>query len=155
MTSLYCIDTCSLIHGYREVYPPEHFPRLWQKLEGLIGDGRLIAPNEVMLELKQGDDDLARWARAQKGLFVPHDLSLQRALQDLQVRHTGFSRVASTGPLADPWLIALATLRNGLVVTEEVPNGHPASVKIPDVCKKEGLSYVRFVEIIKREGWSF
>jgi hypothetical protein len=42
---VYCIDTSSLIAAWQERYPIENFPRFWDKVDALIADERLIAPN--------------------------------------------------------------------------------------------------------------
>jgi hypothetical protein len=40
-------------------------------MEGMIQEGRLVAPDEVLKELSKKDDDLHNWARLQHGLFCP------------------------------------------------------------------------------------
>jgi len=56
---------------------------------------------------------------------------------------------------ADPFVIALAKARDAMVVTAESPTGNLRGPKIPDVCRAEGIEWGSFVEVLKREGWSF
>ncbi len=58
----FCIDTCALIDLWRRYYPPDVFPGLWADIEKLIGQGRLIAPREVLEELRGVDDEMLEWA---------------------------------------------------------------------------------------------
>lgn len=133
----------------------QNFPAVWARLEELVVLGRLVAPQEVRHELAQKEDHLKKWARRVKQLFVPDSSGLVAELKRLLVKYPGFQLVKATGGFADPWIIALACLNGGIVVTEETGNGHPASVKIPDVCRQEGVLYVRLVDVIRREGWTF
>ena len=62
----------ALIAAWGELYPPDNFPMLWQKLGELIAARRLFAPTEVVEELgKKGDGELLQWARAQAGFDQP------------------------------------------------------------------------------------
>jgi hypothetical protein len=58
----YCIDTCALIDLWRRHYPPDVFPGLWEDIERLVNQGRLIAPREVLEELRGVDDEILEWA---------------------------------------------------------------------------------------------
>jgi hypothetical protein len=55
---------------------------------------------------------------------------------------------------ADPFVIALARVRGCTVVTEEHP-GSPDSPKIPLVCDQLQVPHIRFLDIVRREGWQF
>ena len=54
----YVIDTNALIDLWRRRYPRDVFPTLWQKIEGLIKSGELVAPQEVLNELQRQHDEL-------------------------------------------------------------------------------------------------
>lgn len=43
---IYCVDASELIN-LRQYFPRKVFPAVWEKLEVVIGKGRLIAPDEV------------------------------------------------------------------------------------------------------------
>ncbi len=63
----YSIDTSAILDGWNRYYPPDVFPGLWRRLEGLIGDGHLKATEEVRMELERKDDEAFSWACSQSG----------------------------------------------------------------------------------------
>ena len=60
--NIYIIDTSSLIE-MKERYPKNNFPTLWNKVEKLIQDERLITHIEVKKEIEKGDDELKEWIK--------------------------------------------------------------------------------------------
>jgi hypothetical protein len=70
---IYSFDTSSILHAWRRAYPPEVFPAIWQRLDGLIQQGQLIASEEVLVELEQKDDEVHGWARQRRAMFVPQE----------------------------------------------------------------------------------
>src|SRR5688500_8778901 len=70
---VYCIDTSSLIRGGRERYPFHAFPSLWAAIEALVDQGRMIAPTEVLGELKTNHRESYEWAVQRRKMFVPID----------------------------------------------------------------------------------
>jgi hypothetical protein len=55
----YCIDASSLLK-LKEDFPRKVFPALWDRMEQLIKDGRLFAPEEVFKEI-EFDDEISAW----------------------------------------------------------------------------------------------
>jgi len=162
---IYCIDTSSLIE-MKERYPMDvnTFKPLWVNMEKLIKDDRLIAPLEVRKEIEKGDDELKKWVKNKKKLFVrPDKKQLEKAKEILK----NYPFLADSGKpdlvKADPWLITLAIERNNeeqdkldfssnefIVVTEESktnPN------KIPAVCRNYGIECINLIELFRREKW--
>jgi len=127
--SLYCIDSSALIAGYNEAYPPAVFPSLWKEIERLAESGTLICPDEVLLELERGTDELKDWARSQKSLFYPMDEEVQKIIsKQIFADHADWFDQNRTTPWADPVVIALALLKNGTVVSEETWSSSPSKV---------------------------
>lgn len=56
---------------------------------------------------------------------------------------------------ADPFVIGLAMVRNGTVVTEETARGNLTSPRIPDVCGDLGVPCLNLMEYIEAQGWTF
>jgi Domain of unknown function (DUF4411) len=150
----YCIDTSSLIEAWERRYPPDVFQGLWQNLEHLVRAHRLVAPEEVREELKKKTDGVWTWAKNQPGLFVPVDEGQQVALGAILAAHPRLvdSKKGRSG--CDPWVIALAQVRGLTVVTDEKPHGI-GKPHIPDVCMALKVTYIPFVDLIKREKWKF
>lgn len=150
---IYCIDTSSLVEASTRYYPPDNFPSLWERLEALILDGRLYAPEEVQGEIAKQDDYLKEWGRTHNGLFVPLD---QEQLVEVSRIEATFERLVDTvrgRSAADPWVIALAKVKGYTVVSQE--RKAPRKIKIPDVCEHYGIDCVTLVEFIRHEQWTF
>ena len=163
MTSnIYIIDSSSLIelnkHSAMDV-----FVSVWKNISDLIDNDRLVAPKEVLNEIKDYDDVLANWAKNQKKLFknpsarqieiVQEILRDYPALIDVNVKHS-----------ADPWVIALAIELSSssqktlvkikrIIVTEEKLRGD--KVRIPFVCNQKSIEAIDIVEMFRTEGWKF
>lgn len=113
----FSIDTSAVIRLRREDYPPDVFPGLWKQLDRLFHNGRIVAPDEVLRELHQKDDDVHAWAVAQSGMFVPLDEGIQKAVADTMSRCPALVKPSERRGKADPFVIALARVRNLTVVT--------------------------------------
>ena len=50
---------------------------------------------------------------------------------------------------ADPFVIAIAKMLKGTVVSEEVRSNNPCSPKIPDVCSGMGINCLNFVDFAR------
>ena len=70
----YCIDTSALLGAWVRWYPPEMFPTLWDKVDALIENHRLISSEEVLQELERKEGDtLHAWAKQRHSIFLPLD----------------------------------------------------------------------------------
>ncbi|MCP4250618.1 MAG: DUF4411 family protein [bacterium] len=148
----YSMDTSALIEAWVRSYPPDVFSNLWQRFEQLIADGRLLAVDEVLRELKKKEDDLAEWAGRQKALFVPLDENLQRRAAPIINRFETLTNAPTVmRGAADPFVIALAAERGLAVVTAE--RSKPTKPRIPDVCQVLDIECITLVELFRREDW--
>lgn len=161
---IYCIDTSSLIE-MKDRYPIDVFVDLLPKMESLIQHGRLIAPIEVKREIERGDDELKRWIKGKKKIFVKPD---RRQIEKVKEILKDYPSLAKSGEVAasnaDPWLIALAIVRNEeeqeklfsdikyIVVTEE---SQSAQNRIPAVCRNYNIECINLLEFFRRVGWKF
>lgn len=153
----YCIDTSSIIHAWRRAYPPKRFPGLWAALEGLIGEGRLVASIEVFNELARKDDDACVWAKLHKhALFREIDDDVQLAVIHIMASYPKLVDTGTGKSGGDPFVLALALANhpNFIVVTQE-QGGSSKSPKIPSVCVAEGLECISLLDLIEREQWTF
>lgn len=60
MSTLYCIDACSLIWAMKFAYPIEHFPALWGKMSEASKSGLIISTELVFDELNTQVDNFNR-----------------------------------------------------------------------------------------------
>ena len=155
--SVYCIDTSSIIHAWRRAYPPSIFSSLWQKIDHLIDDGRLVASIEVLHELKKKDDDVYDWAKDRKeSLFVEVDDETQESLVLIMANYPKLVDTGKGKSGGDPFVIALAHCRDPkLTVVTEENGGSDAKPKIPHVCACLGMLSIDVLKLITQEKWSF
>lgn len=156
----YCIDTSGLTFGWRH-HPRSNFPSLWNDIETTITRGLLIAPDEVLQELKRGGDDLYDWACTQYGLFIPPDPDIQSEVSAILANpdHAKllYTQTATNLVVADPFVIATARVHGCTVISGEalMLTPSPRKNKIPNVCADLNIPHISFVEFVKQQGWSY
>ena len=153
---IYCADSSTFIDLNRRGHPIDTFPTLWGNIDMLIDNGRIIAPKESLRELAVGDDQLFRWAKARKKLFIAPDEAHQDALRQIMSKFPNCIKTGTTGVFADPWVVALAVVNECTVLTYEKsePN-NPNSNKIPDICNAFGVKCMHPFDMMRVEGWKF
>jgi hypothetical protein len=149
--TFYSFDTSSLLNGRRDLFPPDTFPGIWESFEEIIGT-QVISVDEVREELIRKDDDVSGWARSQTGMFVPLENDIQAAVKSVLTACPKLVAVGGKRDGADPWVIALALARGGVVVSEENP-GSAAKPRIPDACDVLGVRCIRLIAFIQEQGW--
>jgi hypothetical protein len=158
---VYCTDASSLLK-LKQDFRRSVFPTLWGKVEKLIQDGRLIAANEVLEEIKK-DDVIGPWAKKHKKMFRGLEQKQVELATEVAARFPELAKAGKFGPAADPFVVALARAEGQassgsllsppsqcVVVTEERgPN------KIPGACKYYGVKCLTLIELFEQEGWQF
>lgn len=154
MANLYCLDTSAIVESWWRLYPPDSFPSFWEKLDEAIDYGQFITPAIVLDELKRKDDDIYEWARRHQGFFIPLGAELQSVQTDIINRFPRLTMQVKNRSLADPWVIALAQIKQCPVVSMENP-GSNNKPRIPDVCRHLGIGHIYVVDLIRDLGWKF
>lgn len=151
----YCIDTSSMLQAQR-AYPTEIFPNVWQQLGKLVETGRLLSSEEVLRELEKKEQDVVHaWAVAHHKMFVAPVESIQKEVTKIMEEFPKLVDERTGKSFADPWVIATAIHVGGCaVVTEETQSG-PDRPKIPTVCAARQLTWLRLIEMIRKESWVF
>lgn len=154
---MYSIDSGALIDAWVRKYPPDFLPSLWDNMGVLVRDGALVAPDEVLLELKRGGDALFEWAQGQGGLFRPPSASIQaRVTHIVNTFPTFVPERSPDGVWADPYVIALAQDAGATVVTSElVAPANARKVKIPNVCAALGVPCITPLAFFREQNWRF
>jgi len=151
---VYCIDTSALIAAWQERYPIENFPPFWRRVDGLINDGRLTAPMEVLRETGRRSDELHTWLSVRKQMFRELEEAIQIEAASVLAQ---FPRLVGERKLrtsADPFVIALARVDNVPIVTDEKPTGNLQRPNIPDVCTAlRMLPCMSLLQLIQAEKW--
>lgn len=154
---LYAVDTNVLMEWQFRAYPTDIFASLVGRVDALISEKRFLAPELVEEELNAvGTPELTAWAKARGGVFVPLAEVLVEA-QSIQSRFPGLRDPKAEFEEADAYVIALAKLRDGIVVTQETSAAEKKNPKrthfIPDVCRELGLPCISILGLMRREGW--
>lgn len=140
-------------------FPVDVFTGLIGRVEALITAERFIAPALVKEEIGSvGTAGLIEWAENHAGIFIPTSELLVEA-QTIQNQFAGLRDPRAEFEEADAYVIALAKLRNGIVVTQETPAAEKRNPKrthfIPDVCRELGITSISLIGLMRREGWRF
>lgn len=160
ISNQYIIDSSSLIELNKH-NPIDVFPTVWQRLESLISMELLIAPKEVLYEIRNGDDQLAEWAKEQSGLFKDPTPKQIEIVRDILKQYPSMVKEDRKYD-ADSWVIALAIEMNSqqtltpitrVVVTEEKLRGN--KIRIPLVCQKYNIETIDILDMFRIEGWKF
>jgi hypothetical protein len=158
---VYCADASSLIKLKQE-FRRSVFPTLWERVEKLVQDGRLIAANEVLEEIKK-DDVLGPWAKKNKKLFRKLDQKQVELAREVATRFPELAKPGRFGPAADPFVVALARAEGQDLSASLLPSASPCMVvteergpnKIPGACKHYGVICLTLIDLFEREGWKF
>lgn len=147
----YCIDTSALIHLSME-YPVDVFPSPWADLERLKSNGRLIAPRQVLEELRRKNDVLFKWAKANRDMFAQVTEEQTRLANDIVHNFPNLIDEKKETEEADPFVIALAITDGCAVVTQEKGE---SGRKIPGVCKHYEVQCLSLLELFREQKWEY
>lgn len=159
---IYIIDTSSIIDLFR-VYPSDVFPKLWENIDVLIKQGRIISHEEVLKELSKKDDDAYKWAKQRKNMFKTITSEQIKIVKNIISK---FPKLVDLNKEidADPWLIALALEKEKqkkllpkieikIIVTQE--KFKPNKVNIPFVCREFGIECINILGLMRKEKWKW
>ena len=156
---IYSVDSSSLMDWQGRFFPTDVFTSLVERIEALIVAERFIAPALVKEEVGAvGTAGLIEWTENHAGIFVP-TAELLAETQSIQNQFAGLRDPRAEFEEADAYVIALAKLRNGIVITQETPAAEKRNPKrthfIPDVCRELGIPCISLLGLMRREGWRF
>ena len=157
---VFLLDANVFIEAARHYYAFDLVPRFWDSLVEYASIGRIKSIDRVKRELERGNDELATWAEESfHDAFVSTDedevVQIYRKIINWVNSESQFTEEAKANFAggADGWLVAYAKVKGCVVVTQKL--SEPLSkrkVKIPDVCKKGGVSFVNTFEMLRTLG---
>lgn len=151
----YVFDTSALIGAWVRTYPPDVMPGLWDHLDELASQDRLHAPEEVLQEISSQDDDLAAWVHERAGkIIVPSTRAVLLEARSVLADHPKLTMLGKGRGLADPFVIALASIKGCHVVTHE-QGGSIDKPRIPFVCQDRQVPSMDVLGVIRAEGLRF
>ena len=157
---MYSIDTSFFMDWQARYYPLDLFVTLNAKVEALISSDDFKAVELVREELSSiGTPDLKAWAKSHDKLFVPLSPDVQVEAAALEAKYPDLMDPKGIHQSADAYVIALAKLNNGVVVSQETSVHEKRSPGkqhyIPDVCRDLGVHCTNLLGLMRREKWSF
>ena len=118
---VYSVDTNAFMDWQARYYPTDVFKSLVAHMAGLVQADRLQAAALVHEEIDAvGTPELVGWAKTNSSIFVPTKDLLADALT-IQDQFPGLRDPKAEHEEADAYVITLARLRDGIVVTQETP----------------------------------
>ena len=160
----YSFDTNIFININKKYPREEDNDDVWELIESKLENGEILVSEEVIEELKEGTDDLAKWLTDNfPDAIVETDDEIQRIAAEIAMEYEGWINPEETKNRADPYVIAVAMKYNCTVVSEEKINrflkdypeqweNQPHSVSIPFICKRKGIPHSDFVKYLIKTG---
>ncbi len=145
---VYSFDTSAFIEPWNRHYPRDIFPSIWDGIQELIVNKKILVTNMVEIELKKQRDDLYRYLR-NLNPFVQPTKDEQEVVRQL-INHPDFDKwIISYKHIADPFVVALAKVHSLSVVTYE--DTRAEKNKIPAACRLYRVDCIKFVDFLRRE----
>lgn len=154
MMEKFLIDANSFITPYRQYYAFDLVPTYWEELTQKAKTGRIILLDMVKAEIDKGEDDLTNWLNETNNFVTCNHVSpaiISKYQEVMQyVQNCGFYKEQALhtwapANIADPWLIATASVHGYTIITSEMPSGGLSkknpnkNAKIPDVANAFGV----------------
>jgi len=158
--NLYLIDSNILIEAAKRYYAFPIAPSFWNALLHLAKKEKVASIDKVKEEIERQKDDLSAWIKQLPDNFFrstnEEDVTNEFKKLVFGVQNNGNFKpeaISEFMEAADGWLISYAKCKHCILVTEERPNPYSRrKVKIPDVCKEFGVSYMNTFEMLKDAG---
>lgn len=144
----YIFDTSSFIL-LKQFYPIDIFKQLHEKITPILESGKIVVLDLVFDELKDKEPNLYKFLRS----TIPADRQIgfenyiETTQEIIQKYYDGKGK--SHKIKADPHIIACAKIEKINLVTEELNSD---ITKIPYVCTQEKVSWINFVDFLRKEG---
>ena len=159
---IYSMDTSGWT-SLKRGYPASNFPSLWQNVDYLAKNNRLISPDQVYAELEKQDDELLKWAKLHKEIFLKLDDEQVAVGIQIVANHPSLVDPLKQTPDADPFVISLAIVQqkrstllgDECIVVSAEKRGSPQKYKIPDICAYLDTRHFTILDVIAEEGWTF
>jgi hypothetical protein len=146
-TAKYSFDTNIYISIWRDNYPPDRFPTLYNDLADLIKKGIILSSYTVKIELEKQRDEIYTFFKKYKNLFVQPNKNEQNYVQIL-VNHPDFPKWGlgdSEKHYADPYIVALAKAHDLKVITYESGRGENTIHRACEILNVECHNFVKFL----------
>jgi len=139
---------------------PTVFEGMWSELNAFAENGSIISTREVQNELKRGAANpiIDAWIEKNKHIFIIPTQDELLFVREI-LAHKAFKSSIGTkqtmagSPVADPFIVALAKIKNGTVVTEEKYKAN--SGKIPTICAHFKIQCLNLEEFFQAHNFKY
>lgn len=166
MMDTYLIDANAFIEASRTYYAFSLIPAVWACFQTNITNGRIMLLDCVMKEIGNGKDDLSLFllSSVPKDNILYHGKDPQcvqaygnvmRYIHSSQQYKYAAMETWSKADYADPWLVAMASAKDYVLVTPEVASGlfvpgQPhKNIKIPEVSLHFNVRTINLFDMMK------
>ena len=151
----YLLDANTYIQAKNQYYGMDICPAYWEWLDLQFQQNMLASVEMIGRELKEGNDELAEWAKARPEHFIKHDDN------DTQLIFTQIAEILISGDYnpanrdnflakADPWIIAKAKVIGAIIVTHEsFVSPNTKKVKVPNICQQFGVPCINTFQFLR------
>jgi hypothetical protein len=160
----YTIDSCALMAMFNdEPWTSKKVTAgLWERISALIESGIIISHAEVLAEIRKDGskgEELFTWAQANASVFKPHESEEGAVIATMAGKYSDFvnNYGKPSDAYADPWLIAQASRRGLIIISQETPSGNPKTPKLPNVGSDSqyGVRVMNLWELASELHWQF
>lgn len=144
----YVLDTNVFINMQRH-HPFDVFGSLWTRMAEVIDSGTAVSCDVVLDEISIGNDALVHWAKQRNGAFIAGGEDVQHMVREILQKYPDLVTGTRKANDADPFVIALAKLKDCTLVSDESWAGNGQPVKIPNVCEAYNVRLVKFVDFLR------
>lgn len=151
----YLLDSNTYIQAKNQYYGMDICPAYWDWLDKQFASGELGSIDMIGRELKDGNDELAQWAKDRPKHFVANDdEATQKVFTEIvtSVMNGSYNSGNRDNFLAkaDPWIIAKAKSIGATVVTHEaVVSSAKKVVKIPNICHEFEVPCISTFQLLR------
>lgn len=156
---IYVFDSCAFITLFENYYH-SRFPTLWNRFDILVEEKRILSVREVKNEILSyhGENILTNWANNNTKLFEkPNEKEIVWVKTIFKNKHfqtlINKQKMLKGGFVADPFIVAKAKVKNGIVITQEKYKENAA--KVPNVCEYLEVQCMNLEGFMEKENWIF
>jgi hypothetical protein len=152
---MYIFDSDSLIHAYRDDFPPEgEHGDFWNWLDNIGSQEGIIIPESVREELGRKTDGLKEFLTKYPNLKNEPTVNCFPVLTEVLSAYGDLSDVdvEILETRADPYVISHSMILNATVVSCEVSEPYKIGInkKIPDICDALDISFESYPHFLWR-----
>lgn len=142
----YTFDTCVFIELFRK-YPRDIFVSIWELIESMLLENRIIIIKDVVDELSRIHDNIYEYVKERKKNIFELTEDVQVILKNIINRFPDWVNPHNMSNAADPCLVALGKTFNLKVITQETIKGN--KLRIPYVCNKIDVECGNLIDFLR------